>query len=160
MIPMQQLPDDPVRVIVESTGGPEWWEIFASLGPLGILTAAVITGVIGWRSLRHSRTALIQKIDADDRTLEQKRLADLKAQWWDRVQWALDASFSADPERRRAGIAMLNVLGEADGLTKDEIMLLDAAWQEPLDEVEPNGDDGWYRAEDVGVQDASDGRSP
>ncbi|MHA7247887.1 hypothetical protein [Arthrobacter tecti] len=61
-------------------------------------------------------------------------MADQKNQWWERVQWALDSAFSDTPERQAAGIAMIRVLSQAEWLTEEEIMLLDAAWQEELEE--------------------------
>lgn len=132
MVPTQLYPE-PARVIVESSGGPEWWEVVGALGPLAILLAAVITGVIGWLSLRQSQRALEQEIEDDRLNLEQKALADQKNQWWERVQWALDSAFSGDSNRKAAGIAMVRVLSEPEWLTKEEILLLDAAWREVLD---------------------------
>jgi hypothetical protein len=96
----------------------------------------VITGVIGWRSLRHSQRVLEQEAQADRLELEQRALADQKAQWWERVQWALDAAFSGGPNRKAAGIAMVRVLSEPEWLTAEELLLLDAAWREGL---EPEG---------------------
>ncbi|NJC21448.1 hypothetical protein BJ994_000524 [Arthrobacter pigmenti] len=151
--------------------GTDWLEVVGSLGPLAILLAAVITGLIGWRTLRHSRRALEQKVETDRLNLEQRALADQKNQWWERVQWALDSAFSDTPERQAAGIAMIRVLSQAEWLTEEEIMLLDAAWQEELDEddeemfayepplfsreVEANGHavDGYQHIGDNGEQD-------
>jgi hypothetical protein len=126
----------PLRAVVESSGGAEWWEVVGALGPLVALLAAVVTGVIGWRSLRHSQRVLEQEAQADRLELEQRALADQKAQWWERVQWALDAAFSGDLNRKAAGIAMVRVLSEPEWLTAEELLLLDAAWREGL---EPEG---------------------
>lgn len=109
------VPPQPVRVIVEQSNGAEWWQIVGALGPLVALLAAVITGIIGWRSLRHSQRVLEQEAQADRLELEQRALADQKAQWWERVQWALDAAFSGDLNRKAAGIAMVRVLSERSG---------------------------------------------
>lgn len=128
-----QLLLDPVRVLVPSGSGPEWWEVISALAPVAILLAAVITGVIGWKTLGHSQRALAQEIEDDRLNLAQKALADQKNQWWERVQWALDAAFSNDPHRQAAGIAMIRVLSEPEWLTAEEILLLDAAWRDELE---------------------------
>ena len=127
------VPPQPVRVIVEQSNGAEWWQIVGALGPLVALLAAVITGIIGWRSLRHSQRVLEQEAQADRLELEQRALADQKAQWWERAQWALDAAFSTDLNRKAAGIAMVRVLSEPEWLTAEELLLLDAAWREGLE---------------------------
>ncbi len=127
------VPAQPVRVIVEQFSGAEWWEIVGALGPFVALLAAVISGIIGWRSLRHSQRVLEQEAQADRLELEQRALADRKAQWWERVQWALDAAFSGDLNRKAAGIAMVRVLSEPEWLTAEELLLLDAAWREGLE---------------------------
>ncbi len=127
----------PARVIVEPAGGAEWWEVVGALGPLVALVAAVLTGIIGWRSLRHSQQVLEQEAEADRQELEQRALADRKSQWWERVQWALDAAFSGDLNRKAAGIAMVRVLSEPEWLTAEELLLLDAAWREGLEPEEP-----------------------
>lgn len=127
----------PARVIVEPAGGAQWWEIVGALGPLVALLAAVLTGVIGWRSLRHSQQVLEQEAEADRQELEQRALADRKSQWWERVQWALDAAFSDDNVRKAAGIAMIRVLSQPQWLTAEELLLLDAAWRDELEPEEP-----------------------
>lgn len=138
---LTQLPPQALRVIVEPTGGAEWWEVVGALGPLAVLLAAVITGAVAWKSVRQSQKALEQEIDADRRDLEQRSLTDQKAQWWERVQWALDAAFSGDQNRKAAGIAMVRVLSEPEWLTAEELLLLDAAWREGLEpaESQPRG---------------------
>lgn len=127
------LPPEPAPIIVQSGGEPQWWEIVGALAPLAILLAAVITGVVGWLSFRQSQRALEQEIQDDRLNFEQKALADQKNQWWERVQWALDSAFSGDGNRKAAGMAMIRVLSEPEWLTKEEILLLDAAWREVLD---------------------------
>lgn len=133
------LPPEPARVIVQPGGEPQWWEIVGALGPLAILLAAVITGVIGWLSFRQSQRALEQEIEDDRLNFEQKALADQKNQWWERVQWALDSAFFGDGNRKAAGIAMIRVLSEPEWLTKEELLLLDAAWREGLEAAENRG---------------------
>ncbi|MBD7996425.1 hypothetical protein H9639_14075 [Arthrobacter sp. Sa2CUA1] len=68
------------------------------LGPLGILTTAVVAYV-----------AYRQKLEADRR-----------AQWWVRAQWALEASVSANPRRSLAGLAVLNDLKTSSLATRED----------------------------------------
>lgn len=149
---LTQLPPQPLRVIVEPTDGAKWWEVMGALGPLAVLLAAVITGAVAWKSVRQSQKALEQEIDADRRDLAQRSLADQKAQWWERVQWALDASFSGDTNRKAAGIAMVRVLSEPEWLTAEELLLLDAAWREGLEPIAARGARIQSNAEDQRVR--------
>ncbi|WP_312182662.1 hypothetical protein [Arthrobacter sp.] len=68
------------------------------LGPLGILTTAVV-----------AYFAYRQKLEADRR-----------AQWWVRAQWALEASLSANPRRSLAGLAVLNDLRTSSLATRED----------------------------------------
>ena len=68
------------------------------LGPLGILTTAVVAYI-----------AYRQKLEADRR-----------AQWWVRTQWALEASLSANPRRSLAGLAVLNDLKTSSLATRED----------------------------------------
>lgn len=87
-------------------GWGEFWDAAAGwaiiwipvLGPLGILTTAVI-----------AYFAYRQKLEADRR-----------AQWWVRAQWALEASLSANPRRSLAGLSVLNDLKTSSLATKED----------------------------------------
>ena len=68
------------------------------LGPLGILTTAVV-----------AYFAYRQKLEADRR-----------AQWWIRAEWALEASLSANPRRSLAGLAVLNDLKTSSLATRED----------------------------------------
>ena len=107
----------PVEVFVHS-GPAEWWQILAALGPLAVLLGAGIAGFIGWS------------------TLQQRAVADNRAEWWKRTQWALDAVYSGDKKRATVGLKVLWVLGESELAGKGELAVLEAAWEEPLNAAE------------------------
>lgn len=97
---------------------PEWWQIVAALSPIAVLIGAVVAGIIGYRQIK------------------QKREADNRAEWWKRTQWALDAVYSGDPKRGTVGLKVLTVLAESDLAGKGELDVLEAAWENPLNEAE------------------------
>lgn len=68
--------------------------------------------------------------------LWQKRRADNRAEWWRRAQWGLDASFDSDPDRQAMGLAVLEVLAASRLATREELKIVEEAWQEPLEEEE------------------------
>lgn len=69
-------------------GPPGWWVIAA---PIAVFLAAGVAALIGGLNLRKQQHALTQKRDADAKALKQKQDADDRAEWWRRVQWALEA---------------------------------------------------------------------
>lgn len=71
---------------------PEWWQILAALGPCFLLLAAGIVGFI-WRLALREETKAVRRNDQ-----------------WSRVAWAIEASVDANPQKRRAGHAALDVL--------------------------------------------------
>lgn len=99
----------------------EWWEILAGLSPVAVLLAAVLAFTVGLMTLR------------------QRTRADRRSDWWDRAEWALDASMSDDPVRMATGLNVLSVLAESELASAEEIEILTAAWQEPLAEAAPEG---------------------
>jgi hypothetical protein len=115
---------DPVDVFVH-TGPAEWWQVLAALGPLAVLLAAVIGAVISLRTLK-------QRAVADTASLAQKREADNRSEWWNRTQWALDSSLSADPRRAELGLGVLAVLAESGLASPEELEIITVAWEEPL----------------------------
>ena len=79
----------PVEVFLH-TGPAEWWQILTALGPLAVLISALIAGIIGYN------------------TLKQKAVADNRAEWWKRTQWALDAVYSGDKKQAAVGLLLLS----------------------------------------------------
>lgn len=79
-----------VEVAIES--GHMWAEYSAALATLVAATGA---GVIAWRSITN------------------RKRADIKAEWWKRVQYAIEQCFNSDPRRVNIGLEMITVLGTA-----------------------------------------------
>ncbi|MCC3279346.1 hypothetical protein LJ754_09280 [Arthrobacter sp. zg-Y40] len=94
-----------------------WWEILGALGPLAVLAAAILTFIIGWK------------------TLEQRRKADQRSEWWNRAQWAIEASMSEDPRRQETGLGVLDLLAQSDLAGEEETAIISIAWARPLTAV-------------------------
>ncbi|MCC9204819.1 hypothetical protein [Arthrobacter sp. zg-Y769] len=104
-------------------GSAPWWEILAALGPLAVLLAGALTFFVGWK------------------TLEQRRKADQRSEWWTRAQWAIEASLSDDPRRQETGLGVLDLLAQSDLAGTEEAAILSIAWARPLTAiVDSNGD--------------------
>lgn len=82
---------------------------------MATVLAAIIAGIIAWRALR------------------QRSIADRRSEWWSRAQWALDAAFSKDNERREMGMKVLQVLARSKLASKEELSIFDAALVDPLE---------------------------
>ena len=67
----------------------------STVAPLGTLLA-VMVGYFSYRG-----------------TIRQKTLADNRSSWWNRVQWAIDASLSEDKQRRVTGLAALGQMQDS-----------------------------------------------
>ena len=115
----------PVDVVVQ-TGPAEWWEVLAALGPLAVLIAAVIGAAVSLRTLKH-------RAAADTAALAQQREADNRSEWWNRTQWAVDGALSEDPRRAELGLGVMAVLADSGLAGPEELQILTAAWQDPLD---------------------------
>lgn len=63
---------------------PVWIEYVTALGPLVILTGALVAAVMAWKSTRRER-------------------------WWTRTQWAADHVLSGDEDAQALGLAVLEV---------------------------------------------------
>lgn len=97
----------------------EWWQVAGALGPLAVLVAAFIGALMAWR------------------TVQQKAVADNRAEWWKRTQWALDQALRPDPTTKTLGLATLAVLARSPLAAPDELELLDIAWKSVM--PEPGG---------------------
>lgn len=82
-------------------------------------------------------------------TVRQRREADRRDQWWKRAQWALDLVMSPSESESQAavGFAVLERLASSDLARREELLVLEAAWQvwlfpvpdDPLNEWERSG---------------------
>ncbi|MGM0931124.1 MAG: hypothetical protein ACQEXN_15665 [Actinomycetota bacterium] len=108
----QQVPD-PLEVVVRNDA-PNAWDVLASLGPLAILVAALIAAFIGWRSMQVQTEA------------------NRRAQWWERAEWALDASMSSSMDRRVLGLGVLALLAESTLAGEEEARILRVASNDSL----------------------------
>lgn len=104
----------PIDVFIHS-GPVDGWQVLAALGPLAVLLGALVAGIIGWRTLR------------------QRTRADNRAEWWKRTQWALDSSMSKDPRIAKMGLHVLTVLAGSELASPEELEIIAAASEEPLD---------------------------
>lgn len=53
-------------------------------------------------------------------TIGQKRLADNRKEWWTRCQWALEATYSDNPDHQQDGWALVDDLIESPLVTTTE----------------------------------------
>lgn len=121
----------------------EWWQIVAALGPLAVLLGAIIA----WFTLR-------QRSTSDRLVLQQKTDADSRAEWWRRTQWALDQALSPDKNTKALGLATLAVLTRSELARKEELELLDIAWQAVNGTSDSDNDE--EPADDPDIMDSDD----
>jgi hypothetical protein len=98
-----------------------WYVVVATLGPL---VAAI--GAIG---------ALIVGI----LTVRQRTGADARAQWWARVQWAVDLTLETDDTRRSVGFDALALLASSPLAGPDDDAFLAGLSLDVLDSVQERG---------------------
>ena len=77
-------------------------------------------------------------------TLRQKAIADDRAEWWKRTQWALDRALDEDQDIKALGLAALDVLARSELARNEELELLDIAWKS-VNGVEENAN-SWQPA--------------
>ncbi|WP_369046187.1 hypothetical protein [Sinomonas sp. P10A9] len=104
----------PIDVIVHSDPAA-WWQMLAPYAPL---LAAVIAGWIAWKALK------------------QRSLADNRAEWWRRAQWALDASMSAEPRRREMGQQAIDRLGQSPLAGPEDLDFLEIGTEDALEDAD------------------------
>lgn len=74
------------------------------------------------------------------RTLRQKAVADDRAEWWKRTQWALDRALDEEGDSKALGLAALDVLARSELARDEELELLDIAWESVNGAGESRGD--------------------
>ena len=104
----------PVPPAFPAGSATPWWDIVAALGPLAVLLAGALTFFVGWK------------------TLEQRRKADQRSEWWARAEWAIEASLSDDPRRQETGLGVLDLLAQSDLAGAEEAAIISIAWARPL----------------------------
>ena len=119
---MTPTPTPSPATLTLQTGPAEWWEVLAGLSPVAVLLAAIVAAIIGLL------------------TLKQRSQADMRSEWWVRAQWALDASLSDNPKRAEVGLNIMSVLAASQLAQREEIEILSAAWEEPLESAEQSLD--------------------
>jgi hypothetical protein len=129
---MTPTPTPSPATLILQPGPAQWWEIVAGLSPVAVLLAAIVAAIIGLL------------------TLKQRSQADERSEWWVRAQWALDASLSDNPKRAEVGLNVMSVLAESRLARREEIEILSAAWEEPLESAEQSL--GASREVDSGVE--------
>jgi hypothetical protein len=75
-------------------------------------------------------------------TIIQKRTADNRNAWWQRLQWAIDRATDADPDKRLAqmvSLDVLDVIAESSLKTKEDIDLARAI-QDFFNAMEDSGE--------------------
>jgi hypothetical protein len=105
-----------------STDEP-WYVVVATLGPL-----AAALGAIG---------ALIVGI----LTVRQRTAADARAQWWARVQWAVELALTDDDAKRSIGLDALALLASSPLAGPDDDAFLAGLSLDVLGDVEDRGAD-------------------
>lgn len=68
-------------------------------------------------------------------TIRQKTLADNRNAWWNRVQWAIDATLSDDEQRRATGMAAIEQMQDSELATVADQQLLAAMANAVVDET-------------------------
>lgn len=101
----------------------------APFAPFSTAFVAVIAGAIAWLNYWHRRAA-------DNRTYEHQRVVDHRAEWWRRVQSAINlATADSDQIGRGAGIALLSHLADDPDLTPRDLELILDVLNNLMDEV-------------------------
>lgn len=119
---IQQIIDRVILALQDlAPGESHLWDEIPSFAPVAILIAAGLAFWLGWR------------------TLNQKKEADSRSEWWRRTQWALDATISADTRMYGYGAGILDLLATSTLADKHDKELLDAVWESTSTEMEDEG---------------------
>lgn len=102
---------------------------------LTALVAAPSTGFIGGiRDAASVLTLLIAAVAIIPAwvTIVKTARSSKQGRWWSEVQWALDAVFSDNSVKQKAGIRTILILSREPWLGQHELEVLDAAWEQSL----------------------------
>lgn len=124
-----------VRLHERALGLAQWAQPLAAFTPLLLGLVAAIACSVAYRNyvvareqLQHRRAAddadLRQRRAADDAVLEQRRAADARAEWWRRVQAAIELVTSADRAFTATGFTLLDVLAKDPEVSVEDIATL------------------------------------
>lgn len=93
-------------------------------------------------------------------TWRQKNTADRRSEWWRRMAWAYERTFSENPAEQELGWDLINVLVASQLATRDDSDIVQVVGEIIARSVEEEGDDDGQAAPDLGepsgVQDDED----
>lgn len=98
---------------------------WGAIATAGAATMAAIVGV----------GAILTRWVADSRALRQKEIAEGRAEWWRRAEWAIDRACSDNPSQRVAGLLSLTDLADSALVGPAEIELLVQVGTRIADEI-------------------------
>lgn len=91
-----------VSVLGTAVSDEPWYVVVATLGPLLAAFGAIGALIVGILTVR------------------QRAAADARAQWWARVQWAVDLAFDDDDTKRSVGLDALALLASSPLASADD----------------------------------------
>jgi hypothetical protein len=106
-----------------------WWVPWSAFGSYAALLAAIVAFLIGMRTLKQQKGALEVQRKGAESTLGQRQVADDRAEWWRRTQWALEATASENEMMSAYGNGMLMLLAKSKLASDEDKDLLDTAWK-------------------------------
>jgi hypothetical protein len=111
-----------VAQVLPTAASQPWYEVattiatlIAALGAIG----AIIVGIF---------------------TIRQRADSDARAQWWSRVQWAVDLSFEEERSRRTVGFEALALLAASPLARAGDVEFLRGLTLDPLEGVQTRGE--------------------
>jgi hypothetical protein len=96
-----------IDVVIHAEPG-EWWQVLPALTPLAALLALVFALIFALCLLTAAPAAGSGR----------------RAEWWSRAEWAMDLALDDKPERRKAGLALLEQLSTDRFVGKEDALLV------------------------------------
>lgn len=129
---IQEIADRVVQALngLAPQGRPGWLDVLAVFGPYAALAAAFVAYRIGKGNLESQQKALGVQVENNTNTLNQKREADARAEWWKRTQWGLEAAMTGNADMRPVGLKMLAHLAQSPTANEEDLRMLTTAWQQ------------------------------